>query len=63
MIRHVIDWLSVPTNDVLLVTWLTAVMQAVASETGWRWAHIVANVLASLPGLNAKGLITAAKKP
>ena len=58
----IITWLSNPVNDILAITYATAIMQVVANETGWRWAEIVAKILASLPGINAEGLMTAAKK-
>jgi hypothetical protein len=58
----IITWLSNPVNDILVITYVTAIMQVVASETGWRWAEIVAKIFASLPGINAQGLITAAKQ-
>ena len=57
----ILAWLSNPINDILVITYATAVMQVVATETKWRWAEIVAKILASLPGVNAKGLMTAAK--
>jgi hypothetical protein len=54
-------WLSDPYNQILAITYATAVVQAVAAETGWRWAHVLSNVLAALPGVSVKGLATAAR--
>ena len=61
MTRKIAEWISDPVNVALAVTYATAVMQAVYSETKWRWAGIVANVLASLPGVNIKGIMTAGR--
>lgn len=57
--QKVLTWLSDPYNQILTITYATAVTQAIAAETGWRWMHVVANVLASLPGVSVKGLATA----
>ena len=62
MSQKVITWISDPVNIALTITYLNAIMQSLATDTGWRWAHIVANVLSALPGLNVKGLFTAGKK-
>jgi hypothetical protein len=56
-------WLSDPYNQILAITYATAVAQAIAAETGWRWMHVVANVLAALPGVSVKGLATAGTVP
>lgn len=56
-----VNWISDPYNQILAITYATAVAQAIAAETGWRWMHVVANVLASLPGVSVKGLATAAR--
>jgi hypothetical protein len=62
VVNSIWKWLCEPVNAVLTITYATAIAQSVATETGWRWARIMSNVLASLPGFNARGLATAAKK-
>jgi hypothetical protein len=62
MSQKFVTWITDPVNIALTITYMTALMQSLATETGWRWAHIVSNVLSSLPGLNIKGLLTAGKK-
>jgi len=61
-VNRALEWLCDPVNASIAITWVTAVLQAVASETGWRWARVTVRVLESLPGLNLKGLITAGRK-
>jgi len=61
-LTHAINWILDPVNAVITITYATAIMQAVYAETQWRWARVVGNVLAALPGVNIKGIITAAKK-
>jgi hypothetical protein len=61
VVNAIWKWLCEPVNAVISITYATAIAQSVAAETGWRWARVVANVLASLPGFNARGLATAAK--
>ncbi len=62
MAQRVLTWFSDPVNMVLAVTYATAVVQALATETGWRWAAVLAKVLAALPGVDLKGIATAARK-
>ena len=61
--QKLLTWMTDPYNQILAITYATAVAQAIAAETGWRWMHVVANVLASLPGVSVKGLATAARTP
>lgn len=61
MIQKVSAWLSDPINVSIVLTYALAVMQAVYSETQWRWAGVVVKILESLPGLNLKGLLTAGR--
>ena len=62
MAQKVLTWLSDPVNASIALTYALAVMQAVYSQTQWRWAGVAVKILESLPGLNLKGLITAGVK-
>jgi len=62
MVQKIPTWLSDPINVSIVLTYALAVMQAVYSQTQWRWAGILVKILESLPGLNLKGLITAGIK-
>jgi hypothetical protein len=59
---RLIKWLIDRDNQILLVTYATAISQAIAAQTGWRWATVTSKVLSCLPGFNLPGLATAARK-
>lgn len=59
-LQHAYQWLQVPTNAILTLTYATAIAQALYARTGWRWVQVLQDILSALPGANVAKLVAMA---